>query len=309
MLDELRTFLAVAEAGSLSKVANSRDIAVSSVSRKVDALEAALGAKLFHRTSRVVMLTDAGEQLVPRARNMLAELDEAKDAIASLRADPRGLLTVTAPSSFGRRYVAPAVAGFLQRYPLMEVDLHLSDHVVDLTAQRVDVAVRIGALPDSDLVATRLATSRRLVCASPAYIERHGRPACPEDLLQHNCLTMISKPAPADWWRFPGINRNKALAVRGTFRSDDTEALLRAAVEGTGIVHLASWLTSDMLVQGKLIQLFADATAGANSPSAIHTVRMPGRSHAAKAQLFIAHLREVFGEPPYWDVPVGGPSR
>jgi DNA-binding transcriptional LysR family regulator len=306
MLDDLRTFIAVAEAGSLSKVANSRDIAVSSVSRKVDALEEALGSKLFHRTSRVVMLTDAGEQFLPRARNILAELDDAKDAIASLRADPRGLLTVTAPSSFGRRYVTPAVTSFLQRYPLMEVDLHLSDHVVDLAAQRVDVAVRIGALPDSDLVATRLATTQRLVCASPAYIARCGRPVDPEELLQHNCLTMITKPAPADWWRFNGIHRNKALPVRGTFRSDDTEALLQAAVEGIGIVHLASWLVSDMLVAGRLIQLFTDATpATTNSPFAIHAVRMPGRSYAAKAQLFIAHLREVFGEPAYWDVAIG----
>jgi DNA-binding transcriptional LysR family regulator len=307
MLDDLRTFLAVAEAGSLSKVANNLDIAVSSVSRKVDALEASLGTKLFHRTSRVIMLTDAGEQFLPRVKNILAELDDAKDAIAALRADPRGLLTVTAPSSFGRRYVTPAVTSFLQRYPLMEVDLHLSDHVVDLAAQRIDVAVRIGALPDSDLVATRLATIQRLVCASPAYIEHYGHPAHPEDLLQHNCLTMITKPAPSDWWRFTGVNGNKALSVRGTFRSDDTEALLQAAVEGIGIVHLASWLVSGMLVEGKLIRLFSKAApASINSPFAIHAVRMPGRSYATKAQLFIAHLRDEFGEPAYWDAAVGG---
>jgi DNA-binding transcriptional LysR family regulator len=302
MLDDLRTFLAVAEAGSLSKVANARDIAVSSVSRKIDALETALGAKLLHRTSRVVMLTDAGEQFLPRARNILAELDDAKDAISSLRADPRGLLTVTAPSSFGRRYITPAVTSFLKQYPLMEIDLHLSDHVVDLSAQRIDVAIRVGSLPDSDLVATRLATIRRLVCASPAYIKRCGRPASPEDLLQHNCLTLITKPAPADWWSFAGINRNKALPVRGSFRADDTDALLQAAVAGVGIVHLASWLVSDMLVAGKLVNLFADAQLpAAKSPFAIHAVRMPGRSHAAKAQLFIAHLRDAFGEPAHWD--------
>jgi DNA-binding transcriptional LysR family regulator len=302
MLDDLRTFLAVAEAGSLTKVSKMRDIAVSSVSRKIDMLEAGLGVKLLHRTSRVVMLTDAGEQFLPRARNIVAELDDAKDAISALRADPRGLLTVTAPSAFGRRYVAPALTSFLARYPQMEIDLHLSDHVMDLSAQRVDVAIRIGALPDSDLVATRLAPLQRLACASPAYIERRGRPAGPEDLLQHNCLTMISKPMPSDWWSFAGINHNKALPVRGTLRSDDTEALLQAAVDGVGIVHLGSWLVSAAIVKGQLQRLFTGTPSIARkSPSAIHAVRMPGRSHATKAQLFIAHLRSEFGDPAYWD--------
>lgn len=302
MLDDLRTFLAVVEAASLTKVAKAHDIAVSSVSRKIDALEAGLGVKLLRRTSRVIMLTDAGEQFLPRARNIVAELDDAKDAISALRADPRGLLTVAAPSAFGRRYVAPAVTSFLAQYPLMEIDLHLSDHVVDLSAQRVDVAIRIGSLPDSDLVATRLAPLQRLACASPAYIERCGRPASPEDLLQHNCLTMIGKPAPADWWCFAGVNRNKPLPVRGTFRSDDTDALLQAAVSGAGIVHLASWMVSESVAAGKLLVLFAGAQALAKkSPFAIHAVRMPGRSHAAKAQLFIAHLRNEFGEPAHWD--------
>lgn len=302
MLDDLRTFLAVADARSFSKVAKAGDIAVSSVSRKIEALEAMLGTKLFHRTSRVVMLTDAGEQFLPRARNILAELDDAKDAITSLRADPRGLLTVTAPAAFGRRHITPAITGFLAKYPLMEVDLHLSDDVVDLSAQRVDVAVRIGSLPDSDLVATRLATLQRLACVSPIYIERHGRPDQPEDLVQHHCLTMISKPTPLGWWCFDGVNQNKALAVKGSFRSDDTEALLQAAVAGVGIVHLASWLVSDMLAAGKLVPLFRDVKMPATKlPSAIHAVRMPGRSHAAKAQLFVAHLREAFGEPAYWD--------
>jgi len=301
MLDELRTFLDVAQAGNLSKVANSRDIAVSSVSRKIDALEASMGAKLFHRTSRAIILTDAGEQFLPRARSIIAELDDAKDAISALRSDPRGLLTVAAPAAFGRRFVAPAIASFLNQYPLMEIDLHLSDRVIDLSEQRIDVAVRIGTLPDSDLIATRLAPMHRLACASPEYIERHGRPASPTELIQHNCLKKVSHPLPSEW-NFPGLNQNKALPVKGTFRSDDIEALLQAALAGVGIVHLASWLVSDMLVEGKLVLLFdPDLTNAQKSASAIHAVRMPGRSHAAKAQLFIAHLRSEFGEPTYWD--------
>jgi DNA-binding transcriptional LysR family regulator len=151
-------------------------------------------------------------------------------------------------------------------------------------------------------VATRLATPQRIACVSPDYILRHGRPEKPEDLLQHNCLSMTGRPAPLDRWCFAGVNRNKALPVRGSFNSDDTEALLQAAVASIGIVHLSSWLVSDMLVAGKLVPLFQGTALPATKLfSAIHAVRMPGRSHAAKAQLFIAHLREAFGEPPYWD--------
>lgn len=302
MLDAIRTFLAVSDAGSLSHVARIQGVAVSSVSRKLDAVERELGVKLLHRSSRLLMLTDAGEQFLPRARAIVGELDDAKLSISAAQADPRGLLTVTVPTAFGRRHVMPAVLDFLARYPLIEIALHVSDQMVDLVAQRVDVAIRIGALPDSDLVATELAPSRRLAVASPAYVARCGWPASPAALLDHNCLTLATGPLPAGWWCFDGVNGNAALAVRGSLRCDDTETLLQAALAGVGVAHLASWLVSDAIVDGRLLLLFPDATARLAKPrSAIHAVRMPGRSHAAKAQLFIGHLRGAFGAPAYWD--------
>ncbi|MES2036788.1 MAG: LysR family transcriptional regulator [Pseudomonadota bacterium] len=302
MFDAIQVFLEVHEAGSLSAVAKKHNVAVSSISRKIDALEVELGVKLFHRSSRRLLLTDSGEQFLPRAKNIAAELDDARQAMSALNADPRGLLTVTAPSAFGRRHIAPAVASFLKRYPLMEVDLHVSDDIVDLSTRRVDVAVRIGVLPDSDLVATTLAPLHRLTCASPAYLARHGRPATPQDLLKHNCLTIATTPIPAGWWCYPGVNRETSLPIRGSLRSDDTESLLQAALAGIGIVHLASWMVCDALEAGQLISLFPNAThTQAKIRPGIHAVRMPGRSHAAKAQLFIAHLRSSLGEPPYWD--------
>ncbi|WP_394791600.1 LysR substrate-binding domain-containing protein [Rhodoferax sp.] len=300
MIEELRTFLAVAEAGNFSLVARAQDLAVSSVTRKIDALEAKLGSKLFRRSPRRLLLTDAGTQFLASARNIVAELDEAKAALAEQQADPRGLLTVTAPATFGRRHVMPAALDFLRQYPQIELELHLSDQWVDLSAQRVDVAIRIGTLPDSDLVATPLAPLRRLVCASPDYLARHGHPASPEDLLQHNCLSVASAPVPNGWGCFAGVRRGTALPVRGSLRTNDTEALMHAAVAGVGIIHLASWLVGDMLASGRLVQLFADEAASP-TPSAIHAVRMPGRSHAAKAQLFIAHLKRAFGAPACWD--------
>jgi DNA-binding transcriptional LysR family regulator len=277
-------------------------MAVSSVTRKIDALEAELGVKLFRRSSRLVSLTDAGEQFVPSARSIVAELDDAKDALAELQIDPRGVLSLTAPAAFGRRHIIPAVASFLQQYPQIELELHLSDQWMDLTAQRVDLAIRIGSLPDSDMVATRLASVRRLACASPEYIAKHGRPATPEDLLKHNCLTVASLHVPNGWWCFPGVQHGKALPVRGSLRTNDTGALMQAAADGLGIVHLASWLVCDMLAAGKLVSLFPNMPMPATlSSSAINAVRLPGRSNAAKAQLLVAHLKREFGEPAYWD--------
>jgi DNA-binding transcriptional LysR family regulator len=302
MLDAIRIYLAVVNAGSLSKVAKNEGLAVSSVSRKIDALETELGFKLFHRTSRLIILTDSGEQFLPRAKNIVLELDEAKNAMSALNADPQGVLTVTAPASFGRLYIAPAVTRFLKRYPLMEIELDISNEIIDLSAHRIDVAVRIGTLPDSDLVATHLAPFRRLACASPDYLALHGRPASPHDLVHHNCVSAATSKTVPGLWCFPGVNKGAPIRTRGNFRSNDTNSLLLAAIAGIGIVHLATWLVSDAIISGELIPLFSDLPiASSKIEPAIHAVRMPGRSHAAKAQLFIAHLRSEFGAPAYWD--------
>ncbi|GAB4557940.1 MAG: LysR family transcriptional regulator [Rhizobacter sp.] len=306
MIDNLQAFIDVARQGSFSAVAKSRNVAVSSVARQVDALEATLGVSLFQRSSRRLLLTDAGEQFLPRAVGVVEELGEAVAALLDAQAEPSGVLTVTAPSSFGRRHVVPAVASFLQQHPSIELELHLSDEWVDLTTTRTDVAIRIGVLPDSDLTATQLAPLTRLACASPGYLARHGRPARPEDLLQHDCLTVSSTSrTPTGWWVFPGVDKGKALAVHGPLRTDDTECLLQAAEAGLGVVHLANWLVSESIAAGRLVNLFPpDNRTRDGQPAAIHAVRLKGRSHAAKAQLFIAHLKTAFGSPSYWDIAV-----
>src|SRR6218665_3531091 len=240
MLDNIQAFLDVHKAGTFSAAAKLHNVAVSSVSRQVDALEQSLGVALFQRSSRRLLLTDAGEQFLPRAQLIVSEMVDAKAALLDAQAEPRGLLTITAPSVFWRLHIAPTVASFMQQYPLIELDLQLSDHWVDLAAQRADVAIRIGALPDSDLLATRLAPMLRVACASPEYLQAHGRPAKPEDLLHHSCLCLPSSPT--GLWTFPGVNQGKPLAVQGRFRSGDVDALLEAAAAGLGVAHLASWL-------------------------------------------------------------------
>jgi DNA-binding transcriptional LysR family regulator len=305
MIDALPTFVAVATAGSFSQVARDQGVAVSSVTRRIDLLEAELNTRLFTRSSRQLRLTDAGEHLLPRAQRILGEVADARDGLASLYADPRGTLTVTAPSMFGRQHLAGAVQSFLGQYPLLDVDLHLSDQVIDLGERRVDVAIRIGRIESSELVAAQLAPIRRILCASPAYLERAGVPNRPEDLLKHACLTVSTTRAPHGWWCFEGVNRGLALNVKGRLRSDDTGVLLQAAVDGLGIVHLASWLVGEMLADGRLVQILPDARPPAGLDSAIHAVRLPGRSDSAKARLFVAHLRKSFGNPPYWEKALG----
>ncbi len=303
MFDAMQCFLAVVDSGNLSQAAHSLQLGVSSVSRKIDALEAHMGAKLFHRSSRRVLLTDAGERLLPRARLIVAEMADAKTAVGDADPAPRGLLTVTAPPSLARRHIVPAIASFLRDYPLLEIDLHISDEIVDLTVQRVDVAVRIGALPASDLLATFLAPNRRIACASPDYLARHGMPATPADLLGHNCLAFASPLARTDWWCFPGVNNGKALPVSGTLRTDDVDSILQAAIAGIGILHLANWMVGDALATGQLVPLFdGDRAPRGKSNSAIHALRLPGRSHPVKAKLFIGHLQQYFGALPQWDM-------
>ncbi|MDR7308853.1 LysR family transcriptional regulator [Rhodoferax saidenbachensis] len=302
MIENLQAFIDVARYGTFSATAKARGVAVSSVSRQIDTLEASLGVRLFQRSSRRLLLTDAGELFLPRATDIAAELEDARAALLDAQAEPKGLLTVSVPAAFGRQHVTPVITSFLAKYPAIDLDLHLSDQWIDLSTQRADVAIRIGALPDSDLVATKLAPIRRLACASPDYLRRHGHPVVPEDLLQHSCLTVSSARVPTGWWSFPGVNQGHALAVKGRFKSDDTASLLQAGVAGLGVVHLASWLVYDQLASGALVQLFPpDDASGAKAVSAIHAVRLKGRSHAAKAQLFIDHLKSAIGSPPYWD--------
>lgn len=302
MLDALRDFVAVATLGSFSKAARAQDVAVSSMTRRIDALEADLGAKLFNRSTRVLSLTEAGEEFLPRARYIASEAEDAWHAVAALHAEPRGTLRVTAPVAFCRAHIAPAMGTFLLKYPLLNVELLASDDMLDLTSARLDMAIRIGVLPDSDLQAIRLAPQCRIACASPAYLARRGTPRTPLDLLRHNCLTTHTLPAPSGWWRFEGVNGNRPLAVNGSFKSNDSNSLMQAALAGVGILHVASWLLSPEIIAGNLVPLFCDhPSMFMPEDAAIHAVRLSGRAQAAKTTLFTEHLREVIGEPPYWD--------
>jgi len=301
MIENLKVFVSVAESCNFSVTARKLDVAVSSITRRIDSLERELGTRLFIRGPRRLVLTDSGEYFAQTAQQVIAELAEARETLASRDGEPHGKLTVTAPGAFGRRHLAPAIRSFLEKYPHIEIDLFIGDALIDLSVQRIDVAIRMGKLEGADLVATTLAPLRRLACAAPSYLERFGRPSTPEELLHHQCLTLTTTPLPVGWWCFLGINQDQPLPIKGRFRSDDTDILLENAIAGHGIVHLASWMVGDPIEKGELILLFPDLPTPPEFSANINAVRLPGRSHQHKAKLFIDHLKSEFGTPPYWD--------
>jgi len=303
MLEAFDTFIDVAQAGNFSTVAKNRDVAVSSITRRVEVLEAEIGAKLFRRTSRRLTLTDAGEQFLIRAKNIVAEFGAAKQQLGELHADPKGVLTVTAPATFGRSTLLPCIASFLTRYPLIELILEVGDQMVDLAQQRMDVAIRISSKLDGDIHAVKLASERLVVCASPGYLARRGRPQSALDLLNHDCIDLADTRAAGGMWNFEGVNRNRPLPVKGSLQTDDRPCMRQAALAGIGVAHLASWLVSEDLAAGRLELLLPGEKPGIarKDERSLYAVRMLGRSHDAKARLFIEHLRQEIGKVPYWD--------
>jgi len=296
----LALFLKVCEAGSFSAAARLLDMAPSSVARQIDALERQLGSSLFARTTRHLAVTEAGDMLRQRGSRIVAELEDTRRAITGIERVPRGKIRITAPEAFGQRHLVPALGGFLRRYPELTVELVMDDAMADLIERRIDVALRIGVLPDSSHVAVRLAPQVRVACAAPAYLRERGMPRRLEELAQHDCLTMPGTP-PSGWWSFGEGAKGKRLSVRGRFVCNNIDALLRAGHEGLGILHMATWLVGEDIRSGKLVRLFPQLPLS-RGRTGIHLVRPHGVA-PAKVRLLIQYLREHFGTPPYWDEP------
>ncbi len=298
----LSLFLKVCEAGSFSGAARLLDMAPSSVARQIGALERQLGATLFARSTRHLAVTEAGDMLRQRGGRIVADLEDTRRAISGIDRMPRGRIRITAPQAFGQRHLVPALASFLKRYPEVTVELILDDAMVDLIEGHIDVALRIGVLPDSSLVALRLAPQVRVACAAPAYLRERGMPRRLEDLAQHDCLTMPGTP-PSGWWSFGEGARSKRLSVRGRFVCANIDALLRAGHDGLGVMHMATWLVGEDIRSGKLVRLFPQLPLS-KGKTAIHLVR-PHGAVSAKVRLLIQFLRDYIGEPPYWDELLG----
>lgn len=270
-LDAMAVFVAAVEEGSLSAAGRRLEMPLATVSRKLADLEAHLKARLLHRSTRRLTLTDAGEAYLAACKRILDEVTDAERVAAGEYRAPTGELVVTAPLVFGRLHVVPVTTAFLAAYPDVDVKLLLSDRALDLIADQVDVALRIGALPDSRMVATRLGAIRRVVCASPAYLKHHGRPRTPGALAAHDAVTFIA-PLGTDPWRFDGAR--DPTQPRTRLAVNTAEAALDAAIAGVGVTRVLSYQAAAAIAAGSLEVLLTKHEPAALPVHLLHTSRM-----------------------------------
>ena len=298
-LATMEAFVRVADSKSFSEAARRLRSSKSLVSRRVAALEAELGVRLFHRTTRSLTLTEEGRGYHAQVTRILAEIEEANRSVSQAQAKPRGRLRLSAPMSFGLLHLSPALPDFLARYPEVELDLSLNDRFVDVVDEGLDLAIRIGRLADSSLVARKLATLRLILCASPGYLGDHGAPKTPEDLRRHQCLC-YSTNAQAPEWRFVAPDGAPfSVPVAGRLHANNGDALRIAALRGQGIVYLPSFIVGGDLQAGTLQSLLPDYMP---ADSGIYAVYPHSRHLSAKVRAFIDFLAERIGPLPHWDL-------
>ncbi len=297
-LAAMRVFVRVVEAGGLSAAGRALGLAPSSVSRRIAELEDLLGVGLLRRTTRKLSLTEAGETYYERARDIVRAVEEANLAVTERRAGPSGVLRVSAPSSVARRHIAPAVAAYQMRHPAVRIVMSVTDRLVDVVGEGLDVAIRVGRLEDSGLIARKLGEARRLVAASPAYLERCGTPDHANQLTGHACLTFRDHPG-TNVWRFRRSDETTEVRATGPFFSDDGESLAAAACAGLGVVLLPEWLVGPEIATGRLVEVLpADTADPATTP--LFAIHAPGPYVSPKVRTFVDFLADRFSHAYAW---------
>jgi len=279
-LKSMQTFVHIADQGSLTAAARVCDSSLPAVVRTLAALEAHLGVRLFHRTTRRISLTEEGKRYLDNCRAVLAAVDDAEAALSADAVEPSGQLSITAPVLFGQMYVAPAVMRFVQRYERVRCSLVLQDRIVNLLEEGLDVGIRIGHLEDSSLVAQPLSTLRRVVVASPEYLRRHGVPEHPKELIQANCVRFLGGSGP--WWTFHEGGRTFSIPVNGNLDFNHMTPVLDACLAGMGFGTFISYQVAPYLAQGKL-QLVLETFEPPPRPISVvypHARLLPARTKA-----------------------------
>jgi DNA-binding transcriptional LysR family regulator len=292
-LSAMATFVRAVDAGSLSGAARSLPSSLTSVSRQISALEEHFGTRLLLRTTRRLALTDEGRILYERAKAILGEVKEIEAALSRDRHQPSGRIRVAAPSLMGRLVIAPLLAEFLRRYPALSVDLLLVDRAVDLVEEDIHLAIRIGRLRDSQLVARKLADLRMIVCAAPAYLAQRGAPQAPGDLAHHDCLVFSDVPSSAEWRFADDGKAGRKIRISGRLWMNSLDALATAAKEGAGIVRVPSWQAEADLAAGRLVRLLAEYEP---APVPLHLMFQPSRPASPKIRAFVDYLVERWRE-------------
>ena len=295
LFSNLELFVKTIEVGNFSALGRQLHMAPSSISRQINSLEEELGVRLLQRTTRNISLTEAGQIYYERVSKILGDLEEAQLAITQLQVNPKGVLRLNVAIPFGERNIVPLIPEFLALYPDLKIDLTLEDRAIDLVEERVDLAIRIGRLGDSSIVARKLADNQFVVCASQQYLEAHGMPDSPDDLTHHNCI--INKNIHnSDTWQFHDANSTQNISVSGNFLANTGGALYRAMLSGLGIAVLPTWFVGEDIQQGKLQMMLEnyEVNLPAMTDSAIYALYPAGQYLPPKVRVFIDYLIEKF---------------
>ncbi len=291
-------FVAVVDSKGFSPAAKVLGISKSAVSKRITQLEEELGVKLLHRTTRKLSLTEAGEHYYRYAAKAYEAAKDAEGAVAQLQGEPQGRLKINTPMSFGRLHLAPLIPEFLKRYPKISIDMVMDDKITDIVGEGFDLAMRAGDLPDSSLVARKLAPLKNVLCASPDYLCKQGRPEKLEDLRNHNCL-LFTYSRDVKEWVFMKNEKPYAVEVNGNYQVNNSEALREALIQGVGIGRLPTFVAGPEIKSGRLVALFEEYQMPDKTIYAVFPQRqyMP-----AKVRAFIDFMVEFFGgDNPYWD--------
>ena len=291
----MQLFARVVEEGSFSSAARQLGVTPSAVSRQISHLETDLAARLFHRTTRKQSLTEAGEIYLRYARGIISDLEEARMAVSRLSDIPSGTLHVTAEADYARSALAPLLPAFLECYPAVQLRFVLSASRLDLVESRIDLAIRIAHLNDSSLIARKIGESRAVVCASPDYLTRHGKPGHPKDLASHSCLSFRTGLGKTRW-KFAQQKSEVDVAVAGRLKANSLALLRDTASAGLGIVMIPTWMVRDEIEDGRLVSLLDDfPLVPASTP--IQAVFAHNRHLAPKVRAFVDFIAERIGTP------------
>ncbi|MYM83580.1 LysR family transcriptional regulator [Duganella sp. FT50W] len=293
---QISTFVEVVARGSLSAAARAEGIAPAMIGRRLDALEARLGVKLLQRTTRKLALTDEGAAFLEDCQRILAELEEAESAVSERSAHATGHLMISAPAGFGRQHVAPLLPSFLSEHRDVSATLNMSDRVVDIVGEGIDVAIRIASLADSNLVSVKLADNERVVVGAPAYLKRHGEPKTLAELGKHNCLA-ISSEGSQRGWTFREDGKNVVLKVNGNMASNDGQVLHEWALAGKGLAWRSMWEVGSAIEAGRLQTVLDGYAAPGNDIYAVFAQR---RHLPLRIRAFVDFLRHSYAQPDYW---------
>lgn len=293
---EMRAFVRSVELGGFSAAARDLDLTPSALSKLVTRLEDRLGVRLMNRTTRKLALTSEGDAYFASAKRILTDIEEAETEVTRFSDSPRGILRINVGAAFGMHQLAPALPRFLERYPDIELDIAVTDRLVDLVEEGADVAIRNGHLRDSSLVARRICDLHRVICASPAYLKKHGAPKTPQDLLRHNCISISGAPQ-LRRWPFDTPNGIEAVEVHGNVSANNAETLLQLAATGVGIIRLADVIVGDGIRAGWLVPLLEDVHH--REPLPLSAVYLPGKHKSARVAAFVNFLVETFSSAPW----------